>query len=68
VASDLQRAWPWHLSWSTWIFSLAMASVPPLARKPRPAARVPDPSDARLLAVRAGKLYHITFVSAVFVK
>src|SRR6185369_11420186 len=20
-ASDLQRAWPWHLSWSTWIFS-----------------------------------------------
>src|SRR5207244_6918959 len=30
-ASDLQRAWPWHLSWSTRIFSLDIASVPFLA-------------------------------------
>src|SRR5436305_5865377 len=28
-ASDLQRAWPWHLSWSTRIFSFPdMAGVP----------------------------------------
>src|SRR6185312_11868531 len=40
-ASDLQRAWPWHLSWSTWIFSFAMASVSPLALGLSHAARVP---------------------------
>src|ERR1700730_250008 len=31
-ASDLQRAWPWHLSWSTWIFSFPAISVFPRSR------------------------------------
>src|SRR5215471_14166049 len=48
-ASDLQRAWPWHLSWSTWILSLAMTHSL-LTRRRKAFARFVPLDDAQLLA------------------
>src|SRR6201987_1825996 len=63
-ASDLQRAWPWHLSWSTRIFSFPISCFPSSHADAVGVFAFPGAAGARFcwqFQDGAGKLYAITF-------